>query len=314
MKFSITIPSYKKRYLSEAIESVLAQTYTNYELIIVDDCSPEDLKSVIDKYDDARIHYYRNSQNCGAFDVVDNWNICLGYCTGDYVICMGDDDRLLPCCLEEYVKLIEKYPKLGVYHAWTEVIDEKSNHLNITAPRPEYETCMSLIWNRWHGYTKQFIGDFCFDVNLLKADGGFFKLPMAWASDDISAVRAARVGGIANTQILCFQYRQNRYTISSTGSSYVKADAIVSEKKWYKEFLRNYKVKENSIDALFYISVMTEIEQHFREKFKGFLSRDMKASPLHVFHWIKYRKKYNLSIIRVLYSFKMGFESRFHGM
>ena len=314
MKFSITIPSYKKRYLSEAIESVLAQTYTNYELIIVDDYSHEDLKSVIDKYDDVRIHYYRNSQNCGAINVVDNWNICLGYCTGDYVICMGDDDRLLPCCLEEYSKLIDKYPNLGVYHAWTEVIDEKSKHLNVTAPRPEYESCMSLIWNRWHGYTKQFIGDFCFDVNQLKADGGFFKLPMAWGSDDISAVRAARIGGIANTQILCFQYRQNRYTISSTGSSYVKADAIVSEKNWYKEFLRNYKVKENSIDSLFYISVMSELEQHFQEKFKGFLSRDMKTTPLHVFHWIKHRHKYNLSILRVLYAFKMGFESRFHGM
>ena len=314
MKFSITIPSYKKRYLSEAIESVLAQTYTNYELIIVDDCSPEDLKSVVDKFDDVRIHYYRNSRNCGAINVVDNWNICLGYCTGDYVICMGDDDRLLPCSLEEYVKLMKKYPGLGVYHAWTELIDEKSNHLDVTAPRPEYESCMSLIWNRWHGYTKQFIGDFCFDVNQLKAAGGFFKLPMAWASDDISAVRAARTGGIANTQILCFQYRQNRYTISSTGSSYVKADAIISEKNWYKEFLRNYKVKENSIDRLFYISVMSELEQHYLDKFKGFLSRDMKTSPVHVFHWIKFRKKYNLSLSRVLYSLKMGFERRFHGM
>lgn len=314
MKFSITIPSYKKRYLSEAIESVLAQTYTNYEIIIVDDCSPEDIKSVVDKYDDVRIHYYRNSQNCGSVDVVDNWNICLDYCTGDYVICMGDDDRLLPCCLEEYAKLINKYPGLGVYHAWTEIIDEESAHLDVTTPRPEYETCMSLIWNRWHGYTKQFIGDFCFDVHQLKADGGFYKLPMAWASDDISAVRAARIGGIANTQIICFQYRQNRYTISSTGSSYVKADAIVSEMNWYKRFLRNYNAKENSIDSFFYISVMSELEQHFREKFKGFLSRDMKTSPLHIFHWIKYRQKYNLSILRVLYAFKMGFESRFHGM
>ena len=314
MKFSITIPSYKKRYLSEAIDSVLAQTYKNFEIIIVDDCSPEDIKSVVDKYNDSRIHYYRNSRNCGAKDVVDNWNICLGYCTGDYVICMGDDDRLMPCCLEEYAKLIEKYPGLGVYHAWTEVIDEKSDHFSITTPRPEYESCMSLIWNRWHGYSKQFIGDFCFDVEQLKADGGFFKLPMAWASDDISAVRAARIGGIANTQIICFQYRQNRYTISSTGSSYVKADAILLERNWYKDFLRNYKVREDSIDRLFYISVNTEIEQHFREKFKVLLAQDMKTYPEHVFHWIKHHQKYNISIVRVLYAFKMGFEIRFHGM
>lgn len=37
---------------------------------------------------------------------------------------MGDDDKLLPTCLEEYNKLIERHPNLGVYHAWTQIIDE----------------------------------------------------------------------------------------------------------------------------------------------------------------------------------------------
>lgn len=96
MKFSITIPTYKSRYLKEAIESVVSQTYTDWELIIVDDCSPEDLPSIVQPFlTDSRIRFYRNEKNCGAVNVVDNWNICLGYCTGDYVICMGDDDRLL---------------------------------------------------------------------------------------------------------------------------------------------------------------------------------------------------------------------------
>ena len=86
MKFSITIPAYKQKYLSEAIESCLAQTYQEFEVIIVDDASPEYLKSVVDKFDDTRIRYYRNEKNCGALNVVDNWNICLSYATGDYVI------------------------------------------------------------------------------------------------------------------------------------------------------------------------------------------------------------------------------------
>ncbi len=106
MKFSITIPAYKKRYLAEAIESVIRQSYNDFELIIVDDCSPEDLYSIVQSFSDSRIKYFRNQTNCGAIDVVDNWNICLSYCTGDFVICMGDDDRLLPNCLEEYLELI----------------------------------------------------------------------------------------------------------------------------------------------------------------------------------------------------------------
>lgn len=58
--------------------------------------------------------------------MVDNWNICLGYATGDYAICMGDDDKFLPNCLEEYVRLIAKYPGIGLLHGWTEIIDENS--------------------------------------------------------------------------------------------------------------------------------------------------------------------------------------------
>ena len=113
-KFSVLIPAYKRKYLKEAIDSILLQTYCHFELIIVDDASPEDIKSVIAEYHDDRIRYFRNEKNCGAINVVDNWNICLAYTQGDYVICMGDDDRMLPCCLEEYCNLIEKYPGIGL--------------------------------------------------------------------------------------------------------------------------------------------------------------------------------------------------------
>ena len=196
MKFSILIPAYKAEFLWECIDSVLAQTYADFELIIVNDASPEDLTSIVKSFKDSRIRYYVNEKNYGALNVVDNWNKCLSYATGDYVICMGDDDKLKPNCLEEYVKLIEKYPGLGVYHAWTEIIDENSDFVDITAGRPEYESVYSLIWHRWYARKQQFIGDFLFDAKLLRANGGFYKLPMAWASDNISANIAAQKNGI----------------------------------------------------------------------------------------------------------------------
>ena len=75
--FSILIPAYKSRYLNEAMESVLAQTYQDWEMIIVDDHSPEDLVSIVRRYKDNRISYYRNGKNIGAGDVIKNWNKCL---------------------------------------------------------------------------------------------------------------------------------------------------------------------------------------------------------------------------------------------
>lgn len=301
MKFSITIPAYKKKYLREAIESVLAQTYSDYELIIVDDCSPEDIKSVIDTFTDSRIHYYRNKENCGAENVVDNWNICLSYCTGDYIICMGDDDVLLPCCLNEYVSLIEKYPHLGLYHAWTEVIDEEGNFLDIQHPRPEYEGAMSLCWNRWNGRNRQYIGDFCFDAELLKREGGFYKLPLAWASDDISAVRAASVKGVANTQVLCFQYRENRHTISNTGNARVKIDAILQEKEWFSTFFSNAsKDHLSEIEAKFLLLLKHDYPLHFKKKIHITVRCDICSKEHHFLFWLRNRRKLQISFLRLI--------------
>ena len=94
IKFSITIPAYKDKYLKETIDSVLAQTYQNYEIVIVNDASPYDLDRIVTKYNDPHIRYFKNEKNCGAKDVVDNWNISLSHATGEYLICMGDDDKL----------------------------------------------------------------------------------------------------------------------------------------------------------------------------------------------------------------------------
>lgn len=240
MTFSITIPAYKSKYLSDAINSVLRQSYEDWELIIVDDCSPEELEKIVKPFlDDKRIQYHRNEKNCGAVDVVDNWNICLSYCKGDYVICMGDDDRLNANCLEEYSKLIEHYPGLEVYHARTEIIDEESKVIGYQEERPELESAISLLWNRWMVRENQYIGDFCYDIDKLRKHGGYYKLPLAWGSDDITAVRAAKEGGIANTKTFCFQYRKNSQTITSSKNARIKLSASLSAHEWFQDFIRS---------------------------------------------------------------------------
>lgn len=322
LRFSVAIPAYKATFLDEAIISCLSQTYTNLEVVIVDDHSPENLKAIVYKYKDPRIRYYRNETNCGAINVVDNWNICLKYCTGDYVICMGDDDCLVENCLAEYAKLIAKYPNLGVYHAWTEIIDEDSEYLTMQQPRPEWESCLSLLWNRWNGRSRQYIGDFCFDRKRLVDNGGFIKFPLAWASDDISAVYAAKSGGIANTQRPCFRYRQNRRTITSTGNVDMKMDAILAEKEWYQLFINEYSesITDNvpceflDVERKYLKAIQSEMEQHFREKYKILLQLDMREASYRVIHWIRKRRQYGISVKRVVYAGVLGLLSRGHGL
>lgn len=300
MIFSITIPAYKKKFLQDAIESCLVQTYSNFELIIVDDASPEDLILIVEQFHDERIRYYRNEKNFGAIDVVDNWNKCLEYATGDYIICMGDDDKLLPNCLEKYIRLMEKYPDLGVYHAWAELIDENSKYIDIQAPRPEWESGYSLLWNRWNGRNKQYIGDFCFNVKRLRENGGFYKLPLAWSSDDITAVIAAKNGGIANTQCITFQYRVNSQTITNQGRYDVKVMAVNMERQWYQNFLQDSP--KNEIERKFYLSICKMLDKYFNKKIARTIGMDVQQNVFRIIHWFRVRKEFKLSGKMLLYS------------
>ena len=269
-RFSITIPAYKKRFLHKAIESCLTQTYKDFELIIVDDASPEDLKSVIANFQDERIRYYRNEKNCGAERVTDNWNKCLSYAEGEYIICMGDDDILKNNCLEEYDKLIRLYPKLDVYHAWTELIDENGEVVGMQEPRPIYESALSMLYNRFRFDRLQYIGDWLFNVQNLKQNGGFYYLPFAWGSDDMTAFVTAKNNGIANSQIPLFQYRVSTLTISSGGHDEQKILALRQMDKDLMKMLGELKIS-NYTDEIYIKLLKPYIHRYIQNRIYGHL-------------------------------------------
>ena len=236
IKFSVAIPAYKDRYLKETIDSVLAQTYQNYEIVIVNDASPYDLDTIVHQYTDPRIRYFKNENNCGAKNVVDNWNICLSYATGEYVMCIGDDDNLTPRCLQDFADLIEKYPQLDLFHARSEIIDDDSNFVMTLELRPEWESVYSLIYNPRNTH----LGDWLFKTETLRKNGGFYKLPYGWQSDDISAFIAAASHGVANTQEVGFQYRGNGLSISHDLTCIEdKIEAVRFSINWRLEFVEN---------------------------------------------------------------------------
>lgn len=302
MKFSITIPAYKQKYLYEAIESCLVQTYKDFELIIVDDASPEDLKSVVDRFQDPRIRYYRNEKNCGALNVVDNWNICLGYAQGDYVICMGDDDRLLPNFLEEYSKLIDKYPDLDIYHGMTEIIDENGNVTNIQEARPEREGMYSMISGRLRNSRLQYIGDWLFKRTALEQLNGYINMPMAWGSDDLTAYTIAKNKGVANTQIPVFQYRISSLTISNSGHYREKAKIQFDVLNQVESLLRKGEEKVDGIEDVFRKSMLDKMSELKRLAVGSYIRSDMRSNGRlkGLVWWLSRISQFNLPKIEVL--------------
>lgn len=296
MIISILVPAYKREYLNECLDSIIKQSYKCFEIIILNDASPYDIDSLVLGYKDKRIHYYRNNNNCGALNVVDNWNKCLSYATGDYVICMGDDDKLLPNALEEYAKLIEKYPNVDVFHGWTEVIDEHSDVINLLDTRPEWESVYSLMWQRW-SVRQQFIGDFLFKTSTLRKNGGFYKQPLAWGSDDITAYINAKDYGVANTQVPVFQYRQTSITLSSISNGKIKLDALAKEKQWTEHFLSQSSVKDD-LDKLLLDLLNRKMNARFEKRKMDTITKDVKFSNhilSRVVYWMKLYHSLNIS-------------------
>jgi len=118
LKVSIIIPTFNRSaLLKEAIESALAQTYSNLEIIVADNASTDNTPAVAAGYaHDPRFRYFRNSANIG---MVRNWRkALLDYAAGDWFLILSDDDLLLdPGYIEEAAKLIGEFPETVLVYA-----------------------------------------------------------------------------------------------------------------------------------------------------------------------------------------------------
>lgn len=123
MKFSVIIPLYNKApYVARAIDSVLAQTFTDFELVIVDDGSKDDSYTLADKAIEGheQCHLYRQ-QNTGV-SVARNNAVALSQ--GEYLCFLDADDWWAPSFLEEMFKLINALPDAGIYGTNYTIVNE----------------------------------------------------------------------------------------------------------------------------------------------------------------------------------------------
>ena len=131
---SVIMPSCNTgRFIEESIQSVINQTYKNWELLIVDDCSTDDTDEVVKRFNDNRIKYIKNEKNRGA---AITRNRAIQEANGEWVAFLDSDDLWLPKKLDHQIKFMKKYNLVFSYHEYIK-INEESNSLNIyvTGPR-----------------------------------------------------------------------------------------------------------------------------------------------------------------------------------
>ena len=145
VKYSFVLPAYKANYLRESIESILNQTYADFELIIVNDASPEDVDSIVNSFSDSRIQYYKNEKNIGGTDLVAQWNYSISYARGKYLVLASDDDIYSLEFLEKMDTLVQKYPETKVFRPRVKRVDNSGKILLIEGFEGEFLTKIEYL-------------------------------------------------------------------------------------------------------------------------------------------------------------------------
>jgi glycosyltransferase involved in cell wall biosynthesis len=124
---SVIMPVYNGGpFLQSAIQSILDQTYQNFELLIIDDCSKDNSPEVVRSFKDPRIHFVQNTKNLG---LAGNRNKALGLAKGEFIAIMDNDDLSHPRRLELQLEAFLQDPTLSLCGSWAEVINDDNEVL-----------------------------------------------------------------------------------------------------------------------------------------------------------------------------------------
>lgn len=118
---TFAIPYYDNLgYLAEAIESVRGQTFTDWELVVVDDAGPASAEALVAALGDGRVRYLRNETNLG---LAGNWNRCIDVARAEWVTLLHADDRLEPAYAAAVTDVVGDHPLLAAIFTDASVID-----------------------------------------------------------------------------------------------------------------------------------------------------------------------------------------------
>ena len=134
-KISVIVPTYNRtRFLPISIKSILAQTFEDYEIIIVDDGSTDDTSTVVRSFSDSRIKYIRQS-NAGQAAAR---NTGLSHAAGEYIGFLDDDDLYVPSALQVLSTCLDKHPDIGMVSGGWFAIDEHGVRIRERRPWETY--------------------------------------------------------------------------------------------------------------------------------------------------------------------------------
>lgn len=237
---AIVIPAYKDTFLVQTLESIANQTNKNFTLYVGDDCSPYDIKTIIDKYTDKiDLHYTRFETNLGGRDLVAQWERCIDLTQGEPWLWMfSDDDVMEPDCVETFFSYIRKERKGQLLRFNVDVVDE-GNRFVRSEVYPQYLCCEDFYKKHTSGKICCFVVEYIFSRKLFLSNGRFQNFDLAWGSDVVTWLKLSKEEGIItlpNSRVLWRASGENITTLEDINVKKRKLYSSIAVYSYYSKF------------------------------------------------------------------------------
>lgn len=209
-RVSVLLPVYNgERYLRRTLDSLLRQTFRSFEVIAVNDASPDSSRAIVLSYRDPRIHLIDNTHNLGQ---TASLQIALENARGEYVARQDQDDISLPERFRTQVTFLDEHPEVGVVGTGYTIIDEMDRFLDEGVASLPTETMAEIAWR--FVWSDEFVDS---SVMFRRADAlrlGGYDVEYRYAQDFELWVRLSSDVGMARLQEALLQLRIHRNSAS----------------------------------------------------------------------------------------------------
>ena len=209
---SVCIAAYNtERYIRETILSVLAQTYANFELIVIDDGSTDATIAVVSDFEDSRIKCYQNDVNQGVGYTRGRY---LDLAQGKYLAVVDADDIWLPTKLEQQVDYLESNPDYIGCGCWGSRFYADGREELWAYPPSDSEVRYRLLWG-----SSVIHSSLIFNLTIARRHGCDYDASMQQAEDYDLLRQLVRVGEFANLNEVLVRYRMHENQLTETGKA-----------------------------------------------------------------------------------------------
>lgn len=245
-QFSIILPVRNgSNYIRECIDSILSQTYTSFELLILENASTDNTVEIINSFGDERIKIIPAER---PLTIEENWARAVEIPKAEYMTLIGHDDILQPNFLEIINGLIKTHPDATLYHTHFSFIDSKGKYIRDCKPMKQVQTPKEVILN-YIGIKADLMGTgFIMRSAQYEEVGGIPLYKNLLFADMELVIELSLLGYFAVSSFKCFSYRlhENATTSSSSLDRYIEGfDRLIT-------YLKNLKLKyqdlKNSIE------------------------------------------------------------------